>query len=57
MSIIVTADSSFDLPNQFLDPIPFEVFPLTIIQDIYLPPLNTKTRETLQSQRLQGFSF
>lgn len=33
MSIIVTADSSCDLPKQFLDPVPFEVFPLTIIQN------------------------
>lgn len=33
MSIIVTADSSCDLPKQYLDPIPFEVFPLTIIQN------------------------
>lgn len=33
MRIIVTADSSCDLPKQFLDPIPFEVFPLTIIQN------------------------
>lgn len=33
MSIIVTADSSCDLSQQFLAPIPFEVFPLTIIQN------------------------
>jgi len=33
MSIIVTADSSCDLPKQFLAPIPMEVFPLTIIQN------------------------
>lgn len=33
MPILVTADSSCDLPKQFLDPVPFEVFPLTIIQN------------------------
>jgi DegV family protein with EDD domain len=33
MSIIVTADSSCDLPIQFLEPIPFAIFPLTIIQN------------------------
>ncbi|MDF2838515.1 MAG: domain protein DegV family, partial [Evtepia sp.] len=33
MSIIVTADSSCDLPKQFLEPVPFELFPLTIIQN------------------------
>lgn len=33
MPIIVTADSSCDLPKQAIAPIPFEVFPLTIIQN------------------------
>lgn len=33
MSIIVTADSSCDLPKSFLAPIPFEHFPLSIIQN------------------------
>lgn len=33
MPIIVTADSSCDLPKHCLDPIPFELFPLTIIQN------------------------
>lgn len=33
MSIIVTADSSCDLPQNFFAPLPFELFPLTIIQD------------------------
>ena len=33
MSIIVTADSSCDLPKDALSPIPFELIPLTIIQD------------------------
>jgi len=32
MSIIITADSSCDLPKEYLAPIPFELFPLTIIQ-------------------------
>ncbi len=33
MSIIVTADSSCDLPREALSPIPFELIPLTIIQN------------------------
>lgn len=33
MPIIVTADSSCDLPKHILDPVPFELFPLTIIQN------------------------
>lgn len=33
MSIIVTADSSCDLPKDALSPIPFELIPLTIIQN------------------------
>lgn len=32
MSVMITADSSCDLPAQHIHPIPFEVFPLTIIQ-------------------------
>ena len=32
MSIIITADSSCDLPKDFLSPVPFELIPLTIIQ-------------------------
>ena len=32
MSIILTVDSSCDLPKDFLSPVPFEVIPLTIIQ-------------------------
>lgn len=33
MPIILTADSSCDLPQSLLAPVPFEIFPLTIIQD------------------------